>query len=115
MTRVHRELQIGVVCYASLGGSGVIATDLAAGLAERGHRVHVIAGAPLSRPLPTNDRLSFHSVTVPDYPLFEQAPYELALAAAIADIAATHRLDIVHAHYGVPHAASAYLARQVLG
>jgi N-acetyl-alpha-D-glucosaminyl L-malate synthase BshA len=113
--RAQRELRVGVVCYASLGGSGVVAADLAAGLAERGHRVHVIAGSPLSRPLPASDRLCFHQVTVPDYPLFEQAPYELALAAAIADIARTEQLDIVHTHYGVPHAASAYLARQALG
>jgi N-acetyl-alpha-D-glucosaminyl L-malate synthase BshA len=114
VTPTQRDLRIGVVCYASLGGSGVIAADLAAGLAERGHRVHVIAGAPLSRPLAASARLAFHAVTVPDYPLFEQPPYELALAAAIADVARAEQLDIVHAHYGVPHAASAYLARQVL-
>ena len=114
-TGQRRELAIGIVCYASLGGSGVVAADLAAGLAGRGHRVHVIASAPPSRPLPASERLAFHAVPVAEYPLFEQAPYELALAAAIVDVAAVQRLDIVHVHYGVPHAASAYLARQALG
>jgi L-malate glycosyltransferase len=114
-TDQRRELGIGIVCYASLGGSGVVAADLAGGLALRGHRVHVIASAPPSRPLPASERLTFHPVTVAEYPLFEQAPYELALSAVIVEVAAAQRLDIVHVHYGVPHAASAYLARQALG
>ncbi len=108
-------LRIGIVCYPSLGGSGVIASELAVGLAQRGHRVHVIASAPPSRALPQHDHLFFHEVAVSDYPLFEHPPYALALAAAIVEVTSAQRLDLVHVHYAVPHAASAYLARQVLG
>jgi L-malate glycosyltransferase len=110
-----RPLAIGVVCYPSLGGSGVIASELAVGLAQRGHRVQVIASAPPSRPLPEHDRLFFHEVSVADYPLFEHPPYAMALAAAIVEVTNEQRLDLLHVHYAVPHAASAYLARQVLG
>jgi N-acetyl-alpha-D-glucosaminyl L-malate synthase BshA len=112
---LSRPLAIGIVCYPSLGGSGVIASELAVGLAQRGHRVHVIASAPPSRALPKCDRLFFHEVVVSDYPLFEHPPYALALAAAIVEVANDHQLDLVNVHYAVPHAASAYLAHQVLG
>lgn len=108
-------LNIAVVCYASLGGSGIIAADIAAGLACRGHVVHVIATAPPSRPLPESERLFFHEVRVADYPLFEHPSYGVAVAAAIVEVAQQHRLDLVNVHYAVPHATSAYLARQVLG
>lgn len=110
-----RELSIAVVCYPSLGGSGIVATELAAGLVRRGHRVHVLASALPSRPLPECPRLFFHEVSVPNYPLFDQAPYMLALSSAIVNVTREHALDIVNVHYAVPHAASAYLARQVLG
>jgi len=112
---LSRELAIGIVCYPSLGGSGVVACELAVGLAKRGHRVHVIASAPPSRPLPDCDRLFFHEVAVSDYPLFDHPPYALALASTIVEVTRDHRLDLLHVHYAVPHAASAYLARQVLG
>jgi N-acetyl-alpha-D-glucosaminyl L-malate synthase BshA len=102
------------VCYPSLGGSGIVAAQLAGGLAQRGHGVHVIASALPSRAF-TSERVLFHQVSVPDYPLFDQPPYALALAAAIVDVSNEHRLDLVHVHYAVPHAASAYLARQTLG
>jgi len=108
-------LSIGIVCYPSLGGSGVVAAELAVGLARRGHRVHLIASAPPSRALPACERLLFHKVSVADYPLFEHPPYTLAVASTIVGVANDHRLDLVHVHYAVPHAASAYLARQVLG
>lgn len=108
-------LSIGVVCFSSFGGSGVIGAELGVGLAMRGHRVHVIASAPPSRPLPDCDRIFFHEVSVSDYPLFQHPPYELAVASAIVEVAEEHHLDVVHAHYAVPHASSAYLARQVLG
>lgn len=108
-------LSIGIVCYPTLGGSGVVAAEIAAGLARRGHRVHLIASAPPSRPLPECDRLFFHEVSVSDYPLFDHPPYALAVAAKIVEVAGEHHLDVVHAHYAVPHATSAYLARQVLG
>jgi L-malate glycosyltransferase len=109
------ELTIAVVCYPSLGGSGIIAGELAAGLALRGHRVHVIASARPGRLLPHCSRLSFQEVVAPNYPLFESAPYTLALASAIANLAREQPLDVLHVHYAVPHAASAYLARQALG
>jgi L-malate glycosyltransferase len=108
-------LSIGVVCYPSLGGSGIVATELAVGLVRRGHCVHVLASSPPSRPLPECARLFFHEVSVPNYPLFDQAPYMLALSSAIVNVTREHELDLVHVHYAVPHAASAYLARQVLG
>lgn len=108
-------LAIGIICYPSLGGSGVVASELAVGLAKRGHRVHVIASAPPSRPLPKCDRLFFHEVSISDYPLFDHPPYALALASAIVEVTSDQRLDLLHVHYAVPHTASAYLARQVLG
>jgi N-acetyl-alpha-D-glucosaminyl L-malate synthase BshA len=108
-------LSLGIVCFPSLGGSGIIATELAAGLAHRGHRVHVIASALPSRALPPCERLFFHEVAVSNYPTLDQAPYALALGSSLVEIAEDHRLDLVHVHYAVPHATSALLARQVLG
>jgi len=108
-------LSVGIVCFPSLGGSGIVATELAVGLAARGHRVHVIASAPLSRPLPSFERLFLHEVSVPGHPALQYPPYALALASRLSELATDHKLDILHAHYAVPHAASAYLARQVLG
>jgi N-acetyl-alpha-D-glucosaminyl L-malate synthase BshA len=108
-------LSIGIVCYPGLGGSGVIASDLAVGLAARGHVVHVIATAPPTRALPEGDRIFFHEVAVSEAPLFQHPPYALAVAAAIVGIHGKHRLDLVHSHYAVPHAVSAWIAGQVLG
>lgn len=106
---------IGVLCFPSFGGSGVIASDLAVGLARRGHRVHIFATAPPSRALPVCERLSFHAIPVTPYPLFEHAPYDLAAASTIVEVARAHPLELLHVHYAVPHATSAYLARQILG
>ena len=108
-------LTLGVVCFPSLGGSGIVATELATGLAQRGHKVHVIASALPSRALPACERLFFHEVAAASYPPLDHSPYALALASGIVQIAEDHGLDLVHVHYAVPHAASAYLARQVLG
>lgn len=108
-------LSIGIVCFPSLGGSGVVASELAAGLARRGHRVHLLATARPSRDYPAGENELFHEVAVPPYPLFEHAPYDLAMASKIVDVARAHRLDLLQVHYAVPHAASAYLARQLLG
>jgi N-acetyl-alpha-D-glucosaminyl L-malate synthase BshA len=110
-----RARTVAIVCYPSLGGSGIIASELGAGLAQRGHTVHVIASSQPSRALPVCSRLFFHEVSAPSYPLFEQAPYTLALASTIARVVEDHHIDIVHVHYAVPHSASAYLARQALG
>jgi L-malate glycosyltransferase len=108
-------LSVGIVCFPSLGGSGIVATELAVGLSLRGHSVHVIASAPPSRTLPAVERLFLHEVSVPSHPALQYAPYALALASSIVEIAEDQRLDVVHVHYALPHAASAYLARQVLG
>src|SRR4030095_2044008 len=107
-------MNIGMVCYASVGGSGVVATELAHALALRGHQVHLISSEPPFRWRAGVPGLSFERVEVPPYPLFREPQYLLALATTIARVAETHRLDIVHAHYAVPHATAAYLADQIL-
>ena len=107
-------MKIGMVCYASLGGSGVVATELAHALAERGHGVHLISSEPPFRWREGVAGLSFEAVRVPPYPLFREPQYLLALATTIARIAEERQLDIVHAHYAVPHATAAYLADQIL-
>lgn len=106
---------IAVVCHPSLGGSGIVATELAVGLAKRGHRVHVITSGPLTRPLPHCANLWLHIAEAPPYPLFDTPPQMLAMASLIANLCAAHAVEVLHVHYAVPHAASAYLARQLLG
>jgi N-acetyl-alpha-D-glucosaminyl L-malate synthase BshA len=107
-------MRIGIVCYASLGGSGVVATELAHALALRGHDVHIISSDEPFRWRAGVPGLSFDRVDTPAYPLFREPQYLLALTNAIVRISRDHRLDIVHAHYAVPHATAAYLARQIL-
>lgn len=107
-------MKIGMVCYASVGGSGVVATELGRALAERGHRIHVISSEPPFRWREGLDGLSFVKVDVPPYPLFREPQYLLALTNTIARVAEEEQLDLVHAHYAVPHATAAYLARQML-
>lgn len=108
-------LRIGIVCFSSYGGSGVIASELARGLARRGHVVHLISSAPPARGGLECAPVFFHEVSTADYPVFDEPPYALALASRIVEVAEEHRLDLVHAHYAVPHATSAFLAQQVLG
>jgi N-acetyl-alpha-D-glucosaminyl L-malate synthase BshA len=108
------ELAIGIVCYPSLGGSGVVAAELASGLAARGHRVHLIASAEPGRAA-LAEGVQLHRVAVPQYPLFDHAPYEMAVAGTIVDVATAYGLDVLNVHYAVPHAASAYMAHRVLG
>jgi L-malate glycosyltransferase len=103
-----------MVCYASVGGSGVVATELAHALALRGHTVYLISSESPFRWRSGVPGLFFAPVEVPTYPLFHEPQYLLALSTTIARLAERHRLDIVHAHYAVPHAAAAYLARQIL-
>jgi L-malate glycosyltransferase len=107
-------MKIGMVCYASVGGSGVVATELAHALADRGHDVHLISSEPPFRLRAGVPGLSFERVTVPSYPLFREPQYLLALATTIARVADAQDLDIVHAHYAVPHATAAYLADRML-
>jgi N-acetyl-alpha-D-glucosaminyl L-malate synthase BshA len=103
-----------MVCYASVGGSGVVATELAHALALRGHEVHVISSERPFRWQEGVAGLSFHPVVIPSYPLFREPQYLLALANTIARVADVHHLDIVHAHYAVPHATAAYLSDEML-
>jgi N-acetyl-alpha-D-glucosaminyl L-malate synthase BshA len=107
-------MNIGMVCYASVGGSGVVATELAHSLAGRGHDLHLISSEPPFRWRAGVPRLSFERVEIPTYPLFREPQYLLALTNTIVRVARERRLDIVHAHYAVPHATAAYLADQIL-
>lgn len=107
-------MKIGMVCYASVGGSGVVATELAHALAIAGHQVHLISSEPPFRWRSGVPGMRFERVVVPPYPLFQEPQYLLALANTIARVADAQHLDIVHAHYAVPHATAAYLADQIL-
>jgi N-acetyl-alpha-D-glucosaminyl L-malate synthase BshA len=107
-------VNIGVVCYASVGGSGIVATELAKCLAERGHEVHLLSSEPPFRYPEYQPGLSFHRVHTPAYPLFREPQYVLSLTSSIVHVARECELDIIHAHYAVPHATAAYLARQIL-
>jgi N-acetyl-alpha-D-glucosaminyl L-malate synthase BshA len=108
-------VNIGIVCYASVGGSGIIATELGKSLATRGHHVHVLSSEPPVRFGDYQPGLTFHRVETPSYPLFREPQYLLSLANKIVQVSRAECLDIVHAHYAVPHAAAAYLAKQILG
>ena len=107
-------MNIGIVCYASVGGSGVVATELAKALAERGHEVRLISTDPPFRLGEFQAGLVFHAVRTPGYPLFREPQYLLSLANKLVEVSREFDLDIIHAHYAIPHAAGAYLARQIL-
>lgn len=107
-------MKIGISCYPTYGGSGIVATELAMALAERGDEVHVISYALPSRLTFTSPRIFFHEVVVPRYPLFEYPPYSLALATKMVEVARHQGLDVLHVHYAVPNAVSAVLARQIV-
>ncbi len=107
-------MKIGISCYPTWGGSGIVATELAMALAEGGDEVHVFSYAQPSRLELVNPNLSYHQVVVPHYPLFDYPPYSLALATKLVEVARHQRLDLVHVHYAVPNAVSAVLARQIL-
>jgi L-malate glycosyltransferase len=107
-------VKIGIVCYASTGGSGIVATELAIALADRAHEVHVLSTEPPFRFPSDRPNLRFHEVATPAYPLFREPQYALSLATAIVQVSRRYHLDVVHAHYAVPHAAAAYLARQIM-
>ena len=107
-------MNIGIICYASVGGSGIVATELGKQLACRGHRVHVLSSDTPVRLADYQPGLSFHRVEQPNYPLFREPQYLLSLANKVVQVSREERLDIVHAHYAIPHATAAYLARQIL-
>jgi N-acetyl-alpha-D-glucosaminyl L-malate synthase BshA len=111
---VDRPLNVGIVCYASVGGSGIVATELGKALALRGHQVHFISTETPFRLGEFQEGLSFHQVLTPTYPLFREPQYLLSLANRIVQVSREFNLDIIHAHYAVPHATAAFLSRQVL-
>ncbi|MEZ6196345.1 MAG: N-acetyl-alpha-D-glucosaminyl L-malate synthase BshA [Planctomycetota bacterium] len=109
------RLRIGIACWPTYGGSGVLATELAIALADEGHEVHLLSyEAPIRLP-EFRGNLFYHRVGVPEYPLFKYPPYALALATRMAEVAEQHRLDLIHAHYAIPHSVSAILARDMVG
>src|SRR5262245_18150855 len=107
-------MNIGIVCYASIGGSGIIATELGKALAARGHRVHILSSDMPARFGEYQPGLFFHRVETPAYPLFREPQYLLSLANKIVQVSRDEELEIVHAHYAIPHATAGYLARQIL-
>ena len=107
-------MKIGIVCYPTFGGSGVVATELGKALATVGHQVHFITYSQPSRLDFFNENIFYHEVIIPSYPLFQYAPYESALSSAMVNVVKYHKLDVLHVHYAIPHASSAYLAKQIL-
>lgn len=107
-------MNIGIVCYPTFGGSGVVATELAKGLADRGHTLHILSYARPARLDSFRTDISYHEVDLSTYPLFEYPPYDLALANMMVNLIKFAKLDILHVHYAIPHATSAYLAKQIL-
>ncbi|ADW68519.1 N-acetyl-alpha-D-glucosaminyl L-malate synthase BshA [Granulicella tundricola] len=113
-TPTDRRLKIGITCYPTYGGSGVVATELGIELAARGHDIHFITSSPPFRLTGRESNIHFHQVEVFHYPLFEHPPYDLALATRMAEVAEFYELDLLHVHYAIPHSVSAYLAKQML-
>jgi N-acetyl-alpha-D-glucosaminyl L-malate synthase BshA len=107
-------MRIGITCYPTEGGSGVVATELGKDLARRGHEVHFITSSLPVRLRTFEKNICFHEVRPENYPVFHYPPYSLSLAAKMAEVAVNHDLDVIHSHYAMPHAASAYLAKQML-
>ncbi len=108
-------MKIAMVCYPTHGGSGVVATELGVELARRGHEVHFISYSSPFRLRGFQQNVYYHEVDVSAYPLFKYPPYDLSLATKIMEVSREHQLDIIHAHYAIPHAISAYLAKQMIG
>src|SRR5512138_3075556 len=107
-------MRIGITCYPTYGGSGIVATELGLELANRGHEVHFISYSNPIRLDPGIPRIHYHEVEVTTYPLFQYPPYCLALASRMAEVASCYRLDLLHVHYAIPHSISALLAQQIL-
>ena len=107
-------MNIGIVCYPTYGGSGVVATELGKALAQKGHQIHFISYQQPVRLDSFQENIWYHEVNVSDYPLFAYQPYELVLASKLVDVVKYEKLDILHVHYAIPHASSAYMAQQIL-
>lgn len=107
-------MKIGIVCYPTFGGSGVVATELGKALADHGHQVHFITYSQPARLDFFSANLFYHEVSVSKYPLFDYPPYELALASKLVDVVRFEKLDLLHVHYAIPHASAAFMAKQIL-
>jgi N-acetyl-alpha-D-glucosaminyl L-malate synthase BshA len=107
-------MRIGIVCYPTFGGSGVVATELGKALADAGHQVHFITYSQPARLDFFSENLFYHEVSVSNYPLFDYAPYELALSSKMVDVVRFENLDLLHVHYAIPHASAAFMAKQIL-
>ena len=107
-------MKIGIVCYPTYGGSGVVATELGKALANEGHKVHFITYSQPTRLDFFSGNIYYHKVDIRTYPLFEYPPYELALASKLVNIVQVEKLDLLHVHYAIPHASAAYMAKQIL-
>lgn len=107
-------MKIGIVCYPTFGGSGVVATELGLELSRKGHEIHFITYSQPVRLELLNSNVHFHEVHVPEYPLFHYQPYELALSSKLVDMVKVHRIDLLHVHYAIPHAYAAYMAKKML-
>lgn len=107
-------MKIGIVCYPTFGGSGVLATELGKALADKGHQVHFITYQQPVRLNVFNANIFYHEVRVPTYPLFDYPPYEVALASTMVDVILNYDLDLLHVHYAIPHASAAYMAKQIV-
>ncbi len=107
-------MRIGIVCYPTFGGSGVLATELGKALADKGHSVHFITYQQPVRLNVFNTNIFYHEVRVPTYPLFDYPPYEVALASTMVDVILNHDLNLLHVHYAIPHASAAYLAKRIV-
>ena len=115
MSTAERPLRIGIACFSTYGGSGVIASEIGLTLAARGHTVHVFSDERPGRLGDANGPIRFHRVEIPSYPQLKGSPYALGLTSKIVEVAWRDGMDLLHAHYAIPHAISAYVARQVLG
>jgi N-acetyl-alpha-D-glucosaminyl L-malate synthase BshA len=109
-----KKLKIGIVLYPTFGGSGVLATELGLALAKKGHQIHFISYNQPARLDNYTDNVFYHEVLIPAYPLFEFAPYEVALTSKLVNVTLNEGLDVIHAHYAIPHASAAYMAKQIL-
>src|SRR6185369_10626236 len=103
-------MKIGIVCYPTFGGSGVVATELGIALAEKGHQIHFISYSKPVRLDFFSENIFYHEVSVSDYPLFDFQPYELVLSSKLVDVVKYEKLDLLHVHYAIPHATAAYMA-----
>ena len=107
-------MNIAIVCYPTFGGSGVVATELGVALAHKGHQVHFITYGQPVRLSVFHKNIYFHQVYMEEYPLFRYQPYELALSSKMVEVVREYRIDVIHAHYAIPHAYAAYIAKQIL-